>query len=321
MKVIRGFFPAIAVLTLFWVAYTPEVGHAEKPVTVLVPFPAGGSTDLLTRALVLGAKPYFPNPFLVINRPGGAGTIGAVELFNAKPDGYTIANFSNTIMTLQPHRRSDLPYKGPDDFGSVLKVAYQPFVFCVRADAPWRAMQQAIDYARANPGKIRVGTSGEGSTQHIDLILLMEKAGVNFTHVPFSGDADFMAAVLGGHIEAALGSPASVAPQLQAGKIRVLATFGDKRHILFPETPTCLELGYEVTVTASHYMMVPKRTPDPMVRTLRDTFKKAMEEKSFKEFIRQSGWVSDYKDPAEMKKELDEYYTIFGKTVEKLKLK
>jgi tripartite-type tricarboxylate transporter receptor subunit TctC len=139
--------------------------------------------------------------------------------------------------------------------------------------------------------------------------------------VPFSGDADFMAAVLGGHIEAAMSSPASVAPQSQAGKVRVLATFADKRHMLFPETPTCLELGYDVTVTASHYMMVPKRTPDQMVRTLRDTFKKAMEEQSFKEFIRQSGWVSDYKDPAEMKKELDEYYALFGKTVEKLKLK
>jgi tripartite-type tricarboxylate transporter receptor subunit TctC len=301
-----------------------SAGKAEYPtkaVNIVVPFPPGQSPDLIARALSEGAKGVFPQPFVVLNRPGGAGTIGIAEVVMAKADGYTVGLSPIAPLIVQPQLTADLPYQRPDDYRPVMKIGSVPMVFSVLADSPWKSIRDVIDYATANPGKMRVGSSGLGSIPHMDLELFKEKAGVDLTHVPFPGSAAYIPALLGGHIEAISDSLPPVLDQVRAGKIRVLATFEGKRNRILPDVPTFKELGFDVTFGVYHSVFVPKGTPDPVVKALGDALKKSMNSEPFRKFVESSNYVVDYQDGAVLKKQLDADYDRMGPIITKLGLK
>lgn len=322
MRQARWVRASISLLAV-WTLLSASVAQAypEKPVSLIVPFGAGGLPDQVARNLAEAAKPHFPKAILVVNRPGGAGTVGGAEVVQAKPDGYTIGITTKGPMLVQP-QISNLPYKGPADFLPVIKLVNPPLVWAVRAEAPWSTMKEVLEYAKTNPGKIRVAHPGAGSLQHLTLETLKEKAGVDMTPVPFGGGGGEMtAAVLGGHVEATVIPPVVILGLVQAGKMRVLATFEEKRNPLFPDVPTVRELGYDVTGGNPLFVFAPNGTPDHVVQAIHDAFKKAIESESFTKFAQSKSLVIDYKGPTELKQELEGDHALFGALVKKLNLK
>jgi tripartite-type tricarboxylate transporter receptor subunit TctC len=291
----------------------------EKPITLIVPFPPGNPTDIVGRALAEGVKKHLPKPVVVVNRPGASGTIGMAEVVQAKPDGYKIGIGAVAIFAVHPHMTA-LPYKTPDDYLPLMKLVTLQVVLCARSDAPWKNAQELIEYARANPGKLKVGVPGFGTILHLDLEQLKILAKVDFTNVPFEGPQQ-IPALLGGHVDIALAHPAVILPHVQAGKIRVLGVFQKARNPLFPEAPTFKELGYDVTLGVYYFLILPKGTPQPITDTLHEAFKKALAEPSFTTLMKNSLIDVDYQGPEAVTKELWESYEQCRKLVESLGLK
>jgi tripartite-type tricarboxylate transporter receptor subunit TctC len=240
---------------------TKAADYPEKPATMLVGFPNGGPADLVARALAETVKPFFAKPVIVVNKPGGSSAIATAELIRSAPDGYTLCTVFSPAVTISPFVTS-LPYKGPSDLQPIINAIKSVSFFIVRGDAPWRTMKEALEYAKANPGKLRVGSPGIGSGGHLCLENLKELSKIDMTHVPFEGAAPMIAALLGGHIEAIQGSSGgAVSGLLKAGKVKFLANYDAKRVSLFPEVPTFTEMGYNVMdATSYYYVGAPKRT-------------------------------------------------------------
>jgi tripartite-type tricarboxylate transporter receptor subunit TctC len=295
--------------------------YPDKPVNLVVPFPAGGGADLIARNLSEVGKTLFPQPIVVVNRPGGGGTVSASEVVRARPDGYTLGLMTMSIMTLQPHRVA-LPYKTPEDYTPVLEVINVPIVLTVRADAPWKSLREMLEAAKKEPGKIRVGSPGVGTTVHIAIEILKDKTGVDLTHVPFAGNAESVPALLGGHVEAIMLHPSDVIPHLRAGRARFLATSETKRSTVYPDVPTFTELGLAEAGIGVYYLVIaPKATPAPVVQTIHDSFKKMIETDAFKKFAIDTSAHVEYRGPVELKRQLEAEYVFFGKVAEKLKTK
>lgn len=294
--------------------------YPEKAVNVIVPNPPGGVNDITARALAEAIKPYFSQPWNIVNRAGGGGSIGMTELVQAKPDGYTISVGASNATLIQPNM-TNLVYKGPDDYIPVIKLTNTPIVFAVLADRPWQNLKDVLDYAKANPGKFRVGSPGIGTPHHMDLEILREKTGVNLVHVPFSGGGESSTALLGGHIEGVNIPPSVILGQVKAGKIRLIATFEEKRNPVYPDVPTFKELGYDIAMGEFQLIVVPKGTPDGVVQALHDAVKKALEADSFKKYAAEGAYVIDYKGPADLKKQMENDFVFYGEIVQKLNLK
>lgn len=292
--------------------------YPDKPVTFIVGFPAGGASDMTARALSEAVKKHFPRPLVVVNRPGAAGTIGAAEIVQAKPDGYTIGLSAVAVLTVQPHR-TKLPYDTPDDYTPIIKLNNLPVCFAVKADAPWKTMKDVLEYARAHPGKLRVGHGGNGTILHLDLELFKTKAGVDLTAVPFTGGAESVPALLGGHVEGVNIHHGEIVPHVKAGKARVLAVYEEKRNPLFPDVPTFRELGYDVTLGVYYLVIGPKGLAPGIVTALHDAFKKAMEEDAFINAMKARGFDVAYEGTGDIKKRLLRDYEQNAKLVDILR--
>lgn len=300
------------------VSVATVVAYPEKPVTVIVGFPAGGAMDMTGRAITEAVKSHFPKPMVVVNRPGAAGTIGTAEIIQAKPDGYTIGLSAVAVLTVQPHR-TKLPYSSPEDYTPIIKLNNLPVCFAVRADAPWKSMKEVLDYARANPGKVRVGHGGNGTILHLDLELLKTKANVDMTAVPFTGGAESVPALLGGHVEALNSHHGEIVPHVKAGKARVLAVYEEKRNPLFPDVPTFRELGYDVTLGVYYVVIGPKGVPPGIVSMLHDAFKKAMDEEAFVKAMKARGFDVAYEGTSAIRDRLVRDYEQNAKLVDILR--
>lgn len=203
---------ALIAVLLLGLAAPAAAQYPERPLTVIAGYPAGGMVDLVARALIEGMKKKFPKGIAVVNRPGAGGSIGAAEASQAKPDGYTIILTPLSTLVIHP-QLNDLPYKTPDDYAPFVNVvSYYPLLV-VREDAPWKTAQEFVNAARANPGKFRVGTPGEGTSSHLNLEEFKRLANVDLTHVPFAGWTESSTALLGNHIEAIVAQPGEVAPR------------------------------------------------------------------------------------------------------------
>ncbi len=286
--------------------------YPAKPVQMILMDPAGGPTDQVARLLIEAAKPHFPQPIMPVARPGGAGTVAAVEVVQAAPDGYTIGLQAVGAMALQP-QRSNLPYKTVEDYRPVINLVYQPLVFAVKADTPWHTMAELLAYAKANPGKVQVGIPGAGTIAQVNLDLLAEQSGAQFNVVPFGGASDLVKALLSGDVQGAVVGPPGLVSPVQTGMVRVLAAFEAKRDLAFPAAPTFREMGHDITLGGYFFVIAPKGTPDSVVRRLHDAFKPALETESFRQAASRAGFVVDYMGPEDLKRRLQDDYLLFGK--------
>jgi tripartite-type tricarboxylate transporter receptor subunit TctC len=257
----------------------------SKPITLIVPWPAGGSTDRHHRTLAEIASKHLGQNILVENRPGAGGTLGPSQMaLTARPDGYTIAQFPLGMLRY-PHMQKT-NWHPINDFTFILGVSGYTFGFVVRADSPYKTFNEYIEAARQKPGRIDYGSTGIGTSPHLLVEELAEVAKVKLNHVPFKGNADQMQSLLGGHVMAA--SDATGWDKfVDAGQMRLLLTFGDQRTQRWPTVPTAKDLGYNVVSTSPYGLVGPKGMDPAVVKTLHDAFKKAMDDPRHLELLQQ----------------------------------
>lgn len=306
------------ILALVLVTAVPAAAeYPERPLTLIHAYPAGGMVDIVGRPLAELMKKKFPKGVAVLNRPGGGGSVGTSEALQAKPDGYTITLAPLSTLVIQP-QVNDLPYKTPDDYEPILNVISFYSVLAVREEAPWKTVQEFLAAAKANPGKLRVGSPGEATSSHLNLEELTRRANVKVTHVPFSGWGEGSPALLGGHIDALVAQPGEVKPLADGKKMRVLVVFQQTRHPMYPAAPTARELGYEFGMGVWFVITAPRGTPGPIQKYLHDAVKAAMDDPSFVKLIAARGVDIDYRSGDRLRQDLWREYKEHGEILKRL---
>ena len=247
----------------------------SRPIKLICPWPAGGSTDAVMRAIAESASRILNNPVITENKGGAGGMLGPNELVSAKPDGYTLSQLPMGILRI-PHMQKTL-FDPLADFTYVACLTGYTFGIVVRSDSPIKSIKDLVDYAKANPGKFTYGSTGNGTTPHLAVEEFAMKAGIKLQHVPFKGNAEGMQAILGGHIMSH-SDATGWGSHVEAGTCRLLATYGSKRTKRWPNIPTLNELGYDTVSDSPFGVGAPKGMDPAVTRKLHDTFKATLED-------------------------------------------
>jgi tripartite-type tricarboxylate transporter receptor subunit TctC len=252
-----------------------------RPVTLIVPWPAGGTTDIGMRALASATEKHLGQSIVIENRPGGSGTLAPGQMAaTAKPDGYTIAQIPITIFRFPFMTKTT--FDPAKDFTYIVGVSGYTFGVVVKSDAPWKTFAELLADAKANPGKINYGTPGSGTSLHITMEQIAKRQGIKWTHVPFKGSAETNNAILGGHVHAVADS-SGWAPLVNGGQLRLLVTWGAARTKNWPAVPTLKDAGIDMVSNSPFGIAGPKGMDPGVVRVLHDAFSKGMREPSYAE--------------------------------------
>ena len=255
-----------------------------KPVTFIVPWPAGGSTDLAVRALADATQKHLGQPIVIDNKPGASGTLGPAQMAaNAKPDGYTIAQIPITVFRLP--FMTKVTFDPAKDFTYVAGLTAYTFGVVVNSKSPWKTFKEFIDYAKANPGKIKYGSPGAGTSLHIGMEQIAKQTGVKWTHVPFKGAAETNAALLGQHVDAVADSTGWGA-LVNSGDFRLLVVWGSQRTKNWPDVPTLKEVGIQLIANSPYGVAGPKGMDPKVVKVLADAFAKGVKEPTYAEALK-----------------------------------
>ena len=292
--------------------------YPSKPVTLVVPWPAGGSTDRHLRALSELASKHLGQPIIIENKPGAGGTLGPGAMaLTAKPDGYTIAQFPLGMLRI-PHMQKT-QWQPLNDFSFIIGISGYTFGFTVRTDSPYKTFNDYIEAARKQPGGLNYGSTGTGSSPHLLMEEVASNAKVELTHVPFKGNADLQQALLGGHVMAqsdATGWDKFV----DSGQMRLLVTFGEQRTKRWPQVPTAKELGYGVVSTSPYGLVGPKGMDPTVVKALHDAYKKAMDDPKHLELLEQLNQAMWYRNGDDYRKWATETFAKDKELIERLGL-
>jgi len=267
-----------------------------KPIEIICPYTPGSSIDLMPRLVAEIAPKFLGQPVIVINKPGGAGSIAAADVISSKPDGYKLATmtsfyFGGTVKTQR------VPFD-PDDLVPIANFMEFKFGVIVKGDSPWKTLDDLLDYARKNPGKLKWGHPGRAISIYMSALLIFRKAGVETLEVPYKGSPQVLAALLGGHIDAATSVYGSVKDHVTAGKVRYLTVYSDRRYSDLPDVPSVVELGFpEAAIPSFVGFYAHKDTPEDIKKTLMDAFKKTYEDPEFKKGIEKLGEEPRYGGP------------------------
>jgi tripartite-type tricarboxylate transporter receptor subunit TctC len=290
--------------------------YPDSPVTWIVPFTAGGVTDGSSRAIAESLGETLGQPVIVENRGGAGGTIGTEYVARSKPDGYTVVYGTQATMAASPYMFSTTKYDALKDFVPVYGISKMTTLIVVNAQSPFKTIDDLSAYAKANPGKLTYGSAGIGTATHLLMEMLMKGAGIKMTHAPYNGAAKMMNDLLGGRLDVAL-DYATVAPQVTAGKLRVLATNGPQRHPLYPDLPTIAEAGYpEATGETFQMLFVPAGTPQDRIDTLEKAMAKALKSDKVLSYLKGIGAVPFEISSADAKKYLAEQIKSWQKAID-----
>lgn len=287
---------------------SPALAQAfpSRPITLIVPWPAGGVTDIAMRAIAEAAARHLGQPIAVDNRAGGGGTVGpAAMAATARPDGYTIAQIPVTVFRLPLMQRTT--WDALRDFSYIVHLTGYTFGITVRADSPFQTFQQVIEHARANPGQLTYGTPGAGTSLHVGMETIAAHAGARFTHVPFRGGAETNAAVLGGHINLQVEST-SWKPLVEAGQVRLLVLWTRERSRVWPNVPTLQELGFPFVFDSPFGIAGPRGMDPGVMRVIHDAFKEAIEEPAVLEQLSRFDMFANHKNA-------EDYRTFVERTI------
>lgn len=282
-------------------AEAPKVAFPEKGKTInfIVPFAAGGSTDVQARLMAPGMEKELGTPVVVVNKAGAGSQVGITELTKAKPDGYTIGttNMPSTLTTyMDPERKAAY---GRKDIQAVANVAVDPSVVAVAANGPYKTLQDLLDAAKAKPGQVKSGTAGIMSSQHVQSVMFSKATNVEFAHVHFDGGGPALTALLGGHIDVTMSQVGETLPQVKSGNIRILAVMDKGRSKFLPEVKTMEEQGFKVYADSSRGASVPAGTPKEIVQLYSKALKKVSESDEFKKKMEDQGIAILYMDTPE----------------------
>ena len=306
---------AVSVLMLA-AGHAAAQGYPSRPITLICPWPAGGSTDTHLRKLAELASRHLGQPVIVENKPGAGGMLGPAGMArNAAPDGYTISQLTINVVR-QPHlQKVDWdPFK---DFTYIIGVSGYTFGVVVKSDSSFKTLDDLVAYAKANPGKLSYGSTGIGTSPHLLMEDLASKAGIQLLHVPFKGNADSTQALLGGHVMVQSDST-GWGKFVDAGTFRLLVTFGEQRTRW--NAPTAKELGYDVVSYSPYGIAGPKGMDPKIVKILHDAFKKAMDEPEHQKILQSLDQISWYKSSEDYAKWAAEAWVTERANVERLGL-
>ncbi|NIF85209.1 tripartite tricarboxylate transporter substrate binding protein [Comamonas sp. Tr-654] len=290
----------------------------ERPITFICPWPAGGTADQSMRALCTVAGRILGQAIAVENRAGASGMIGSKALASAKPDGYTIGQIPISVTrfsqlgTLQADPRKDYTY--------IARTSGQTFGIAVPANSRFKNLQDFVAAAKAKPGSITYAHAGVGGATHVGMEEFAAAAGIQLSHVPYKGGAEALQGVLGGHVDA-LADSSSWAPHVEAGKLRLLATWGEQRTPRFKDVPTLKDLGYNVVVDAPNGIGAPKGLPPAVEAKLRDAFRQAVASPEFKSVADRLDAPLLYLDGPDYAKYVNTIYQKETVLIDKLKLR
>jgi tripartite-type tricarboxylate transporter receptor subunit TctC len=298
---LRAVIAAVALLSaghLAWAADAPP--YPTRPIRFVIPFPPGGGNDILARLIGPKMAEGLGQPVVLENRPGAGGNVGTEQAAKSAPDGYTIVIASNQV-TINPALNDKLPFDIERDFAPVALVASVPMLLVINPSLPDKDLREFIADAKANPRKYNYGTPGSGTPQHLAFEVLNKMAGIEVTHVPYKGTGPAIADLLGGQIQSAFATLASIEPHVRAGKVRALAVATPKRSPLLPNVPTVAEAGvpgYDVALWYS--VLAPAKTPKPVVNRLAEEIRNAVSSTEIREKLLQQGFERNYLGPAEL---------------------
>ena len=298
---LRFIAPMLAALAFALPAQADD--YPNKPITMIVPFPPGGVADITARPVAEALGRILKQPVVVENRAGAGGGVGMQYVSRAKPDGYTIlmALSSISIIPVADKVLGRDPMYQLNQLVPIARFTADPTVLAVRADSPYKSVKDLVEAARKSPGSIPYGSSGNYGTMHVPMEMLDNAAGVKMLHVPFTGAGPAIVALLGGQVEALSTGPSTVAGHVKAGKIRVLATWGEGRHPAFPDVPTLKELGYDAQFSQWTGLFVPAGTPEPVVAKLREAAKAVVADANFKQAMAKVETPVQYLDQPQFK--------------------
>lgn len=306
---------ALAAATTPWLGTSWAQDYPNRPVRLIVPFGPGGSSDLVGRLISRLAEKYLGQPFVVENKPGAGAMIGLNELVQAKPDGYTLG-ITNSGMVLQP-LYGIAKYNYPSELQAMAQVGEVPFCLVVKADSPWKTLEEFMAHARANPQAVNYGITGYGNTSQIGPEHLKLLAKFPMEAVNFDGGGTLITSLLGGHIQAGGINPVDIKEHVRAGRIRVLVLFGEKRLTdpLYKDVPTAREKGFDVVVTLWQGFGAPRNMPDAIRNRLADALGKAITSPEGQEAIRNLGLEPAYLGPAEFGRKWIQEHNAFRQVV------
>lgn len=287
-----------------------------RPITMWVPWAAGGATDLSLRLLAELAAPALGQPVVVANRPGAGGTLAMSVLTQAEPNGYTIAQMPQPVFRA-PFVTKVL-WDPVRDVTPIIQISGVTFGVLVRTGSPLRALDQLFAFARARPGELTIATNGVGTTPHLVLETLFTKRGLSYIHVPYKGTSELTLAVEGGQVMVGVNST-GFGPEVDAGRLRLLATMSERRSRRWPQVPTLRELGYDIVAMSPYGLSGPRGLPDEVVKVLHDAFKKAMFDPRFIEDLARYDQVVTYLGPHDYAQACREEYAKERVAAERMK--
>jgi tripartite-type tricarboxylate transporter receptor subunit TctC len=315
----RWKWAAIVVLSCTGMLCALPVGaqdYPSKTIEVVVPFPPGGGTDMVARAISDVAVKYMGQTLVINNKPGAAGIIGSQYVYSAKPDGYTILMAGGSHTVSVPHFRN-LPFNPINDFDPVIRFTVQRIGFYVKTDSPWKTMKDFLADAKQNPEKYTCANSGIGSIHQAAMLVTEKRVGIRVTHVPNKGGAESLAALAGGHVSMAIASPNEADALVQGGRVRCLAITALERSPTEPNAPTMRELGYDVYLDIQMGLAFPKGVPQPIRLKFHDGVKKAFDDPQFKASAEKLKLELSYLSGEDFRKALVAMYDQIGESVKK----
>ncbi len=303
-------------------AFAAKAGHTEnfpsKPITLIIPYGAGGPTDVQVRALALAASKELGQAIVISNVPGAGGTLGPAAMARtAAPNGYTLSVVVGSIFRM-PHLQK-VNYHPINDFTYVIGLTGYTFGIAVSVDSPWKSLAELIADARKRPGEISAGASGRAGAGHIMVEKLGLAAGVKFNFVPFKGASEILPAMLGRHLD--VWADGGFGTGVESGKLRLLATAGERRELRWPDAPTLKESGYDVTINSPYGLAGPSGMGKHEVKILHDAFRKAMSDATFLKALEASSQPLLYLSSADYSKFAAESFERERHFVQELQLK
>ncbi len=272
-------------------AATPAQAWPQKAVSVVVPFPAGGSTDTIARMLAVPLNEKLGQPFVIDNRPGATGAIGATMVKRAPADGYTLMVASIGVYAVNPFLQKNLPYDPAKDFDLLTVAVRAPNVLVTKPDFPAKNLQELVAYMKKNPGKVAFATSGAGSSDHLTAALFWQKSGTEGLHVPYKGGAPAISDLLAGQVDVSFQNVNAVLQHIRSGKLKALAVTGDQRSPVLPNVPTMAEGGVKgVDVYSWQAVAAPRGLPKEVKARLHAALVSALAEPQMRQKLAESGF-------------------------------
>ena len=268
-----------AALTALVLATGAQAAYPDKPVTNIVPFPPGGSTDMLARFMTQKMGEKLGQPVIVENKPGATGAIGATQVKRAAPDGYTLLTASIGVWAVNPFLQKNLAYDPAKDFDLLTVAVRAPNILVVNPNVPVKNVAELVAHLKSKQGKVSFASSGAGSSDHLSIALFWQLTGTSGIHVPYKGGGPAISDLVAGHAEVSFQNLNAVIGHIKAGKLKALATTGDKRSSLLPDVPTLVEAGYkDAVVYLWQAIGAPKGLPDDVKAKVLDSMMGALKD-------------------------------------------